>query len=295
MNLPAITAAHAPASALGGIQGVGLGLRSAHIDGILQHRPNVPWFEILADNHLAAGGLIPSQLLAIREHYPITFHCVGMSLGGTDPLDLEYLKSVRGLMQDIKPAWVSDHVSFTRFGRHNYHDLLPLPHCEETLHHLTGRIQQVQDFLGQRILIENVSSYLSFLASDMEEADFIAELVRRADCELLLDINNVYVNAVNHGLDAKAYLNRMSLERVREIHLAGYETRDGYLLDAHNNPVAPPVWRLYEDFIRRRPGIPTLIEWDKNIPEFDVLLAEARCAKAILMRYAGPRSEAVSI
>lgn len=284
MKPDATPTAHAPAWAGGGIRGVGLGLRSPHIEGILRDLPEVPWFEVLADNHLAPGGLIPRQLAAVREHYPVTFHCVGMSLGGIDPLDMDYLASIRRLTREIDPAWVSDHLSFTRFGEHNYHDLLPLPYNGETLRHLVSRIGQVQDYLGRRILVENVSSYLTYRASDLEEADFVAELVREADCDLLLDVNNVYVNAANHGLDALAYLRRMPLERVREIHLAGYDIRDGYLLDAHNNKVTPPVWRLYEDFIRRCPDVPTLIEWDKDIPELEVLLAEARQAGEIMDR-----------
>ncbi|MEA3410827.1 MAG: DUF692 domain-containing protein [Pseudomonadota bacterium] len=273
---------------------MGLGLRSTHVAEVLRDRPDIPWFEILADNYLATGGAIPRQLATVREHYPLTFHCVGMSLGGTDPLDMDYLKAIRRLVRDAEPAWVSDHLSFTRFRRHNYHDLLPLPCNEEALRHLSSRIQFVQEFLGRRILVENVSSYLSYQASDIDEADFIAELLERADCELLLDINNVYVNAVNHGFDARAYLDRIPVARVREIHLAGYETREGYLLDAHNHPVTPPVWRLYEDFVRRQPDIPTLIEWDKDIPAFEVLQAEGQKAEALVARHVDTPAEAAS-
>ncbi len=263
------------------ISGVGLGLRSPHINEILETLPDVPWFEILADNYLAASGAMSHQLLAVRESYPLTFHCVGLSLGSTEPLDYQYLHALRRLIQEVEPAWVSDHLSFSHHAGRQFHDLLPVPYNEESLNHLTGRIQQTQDFLGERILVENASSYFCYQASDMDEADFIAELVCRADCDLLLDINNVYVNAVNHEFDAVKYLQKIPRQRVREIHLAGYEEREGYLLDAHNQAVTAPVWQLYADFIQTCPQTPTLIEWDKDIPSFEVLRAEARHAEGL--------------
>jgi len=271
--------------ALKEIAGVGLGLRSQHIDEVLLTRPVVPWFELLTDNHMAPGGLIPVQLEAIRSNYPITFHCVGMSLGGTDPVDVEYLRGIKTLIGRYQPSLVSDHLCFSQHGQHNYHDLLPLPYNEETLHHFSKRITQIQDILETRILVENVSSYLTYRASTLSEAEFIAELLSRTDCDLLLDINNIYVNAVNHGFSASEYLSKIPMQRVREIHLAGYEDRDSYLLDAHNSRVSPPVWELYEEVISQYPDIPTLIEWDNDIPSFTVLREEADAASVLMQRH----------
>jgi uncharacterized protein (UPF0276 family) len=271
--------------ALEEIAGVGLGLRSQHIDEVLLTQPAVPWFELLTDNHMAPGGLIPVQLEAIRSNYPITFHCVGMSLGGTDPVDVEYLRGIKTLIERYQPSLISDHLCFSQHGQHNYHDLLPLPYNEETLNHFRQRITQIQDILETRILIENVSSYLTYRASTISEAEFISELLSRTDCDLLLDINNIYVNAVNHGFSASEYLSKIPMQRVREIHLAGYEDRDTYLLDAHNNRVSPPVWELYEEVISKYPDIPTLIEWDNDIPSFTVLREEADAASALMQRH----------
>jgi hypothetical protein len=267
------------------IAGVGLGLRSQHIDEVLLTQPAVPWFELLTENHMAPGGLIPVQLEAIRSNYPITFHCVGMSLGGTDPVDVEYLRRIKTLIERYQPSLVSDHLCFSQHGQHNYHDLLPLPYNEETLHHFQRRITQIQDILETRILVENVSSYLTYRASTLSEAEFISELLSLTDCDLLLDINNIYVNAVNHGFSASEYLSKIPMQRVREIHLAGYEDRDSYLLDAHNNRVSPPVWELYEEVISDYPDIPTLIEWDNDIPSFTVLREEADAASALMQRH----------
>lgn len=265
------------------IGGTGIGLRNTHIDEVLQTLPDVPWFEILADNHTAQGGLVPAQLAAVREHYPLTFHCVGMSLAGTDPLDMAYLKTIRKMAGEIEPAWISDHVCFTRFGQHHSHDLLPIPYTQESLKHVSERIVQVQDILGQCILIENVSSYLEFEQSDLTEAEFIAELLKITDCRLLLDLNNVYVSAQNHDFDAIDYLDALPLDLVQEIHLAGFDDNGDYLLDAHNNKVSEPVWALYEYVIKKVPHVATLIEWDNDLPEFSVLLSEAQRADSIAM------------
>ena len=271
--------------AANGIAGAGLGLRSQHIDEVLLTQPDIPWFELLIDNHMATGGLIPMQLEAIRGNYPITFHCVGMSLGGTDPLNMEYLRGIKTLIKRYQPSLVSDHLCFSQHAQHNYHDLLPLPYNEETLQHFSQRITQVQDILGTRILVENVSSYLTYQSSTVSEAEFIAELLSRTDCDLLLDINNVYVNAVNHGFSAREYLRKIPMQRVREIHLAGYEDRGSYLLDAHNNRVSTPIWALYEQVISDFQNIPTLIEWDNDIPSFAVLREEADTASALMERH----------
>ena len=271
--------------ALKEIAGVGLGLRSQHIDEVLLTQPAVPWFELLTENHMAPGGLIPVQLEAIRSNYPITFHCVGMSLGGTDPVDVGYLRGIKTLIERYQPSLVSDHLCFSQHGQHNYHDLLPLPYNEETLRHFTKRITQIQDILETRILVENVSSYLTYRASTLSEAEFISELLSRTDCDLLLDINNIYVNAVNHGFSASEYLSKIPMQRVREIHLAGHENRGSYLLDAHNQRVSPPVWELFDEVISQYPDIPTLIEWDNDIPSFTVLREEADAASVLMQRH----------
>ena len=264
-----------------GLTGTGLGLRSAHITRVLSEQPPVPWFEILADNHTAPGGLVPRQLAAVRADYPVTFHCVGMSLGGTDPLDYDYLRSIKRLMQTYEPAQVSDHLCFSSHASHQYHDLLPLPYTGAALRHVSERIRRVQDFLGVRLLVENVSSYLTYRHSTLTEAEFLAALVEAADCDLLFDVNNAYVNEVNHGAPASDFLRHLPLERIREVHLAGYEDKGDYLIDAHNNRVSAPVWALFADVIRLLPEVPVLIEWDNKLPTLDILLDEAARAERI--------------
>ncbi|MEA2079770.1 MAG: DUF692 domain-containing protein, partial [Pseudomonadota bacterium] len=272
--------ANAAARNNGGVlAGTGLGLRSAHIARVLSERPPVPWFEILADNHTAPGGLIPRQLAAVRADYPITLHCVGMSLGGTDPLDLAYLSGIKRLIQAYEPAQVSDHLCFTSHASHQYHDLLPLPYTEEALRHVSERVQRVQDLLGVRLLVENVSSYLTYRHSTLTEAEFLAALTTMADCDLLFDVNNAYVNEVNHGDPVRDFLKQLPLERIREIHLAGYEDKGDYLIDAHNNRVSEPVWALYADVVRQLADVPVLIEWDNDLPALEILLNEAARAE----------------
>jgi uncharacterized protein (UPF0276 family) len=204
-----------------------------------------------------------------------------MSLGGTDPLDIEYLRSIKRLVRDYEPVQVSDHLCFSSHASHQYHDLLPLPYTEEALRHVEGRIRQVQDFLGMRILVENVSSYLTYGHSSLGEAEFLAALTEMSDCNLLLDVNNAYVNEVNHGDPARNFLQHLPLDRIREIHLAGYEDKGDYLIDAHNNPVADPVWALYRDTIQQLPEAPVLIEWDNDIPSLETLFGEAARAERI--------------
>jgi len=263
------------------ITGTGIGLRHCHIQDILSGKPDVPWFEVLADNHLEAGGPVKRALETLRQDYAFSFHCVGMSLGGTDPLDVAYLKKLDRLIQSLEPELVSDHLSFSSVNGRHYHELLPLPYTEESLHHICNRIQQVQDVLGRRILVENPSSYLSYQHSTIDEWEFIAAMAEQADCDLLLDVNNVYVSACNHKFDARIYLDAIPYQRVKEIHLAGFEERDGYLLDAHNNPVTDDVWQLFMHVMEYAVHIPALIEWDNNIPAFSVLQEQAQQAEDI--------------
>jgi uncharacterized protein (UPF0276 family) len=267
------------------VSGTGIGLRSPHIHEILTDLPSIPWFELLADNHLVEGGLIPLQLEKICQHYPVTFHSVGLSLGSVDPLDLNYLGKLKKLMRQHGIAWLSEHCCFTSVDGFHSHDLLPVPYSEESLSHMVQRILQAQDFLGEQILIENVSSYMKFAESTLDEVDFISELAEQADCLLLIDVNNIYVNHINQGLDTEKYLSRLPYERIKEVHLAGFEDHGDYILDAHNNPVAEPVWQLYEKLIKHIPEVPTLIEWDNDIPSLQRLVEEAQQANAIANKY----------
>jgi uncharacterized protein (UPF0276 family) len=264
------------------VRGAGIGLRSCHYAEVLGSRPPVPWFEILSDNYLGGGGLPLYQLEQVRRGYPVTLHGVGMSLGSADPLDRSYLARLKRLIERIEPAWVSEHLAWISIGGRYLHELLPLPYTQECLHHVASRVLEVQDFLGRRLLIENPSTYLTFRGEDMTEWEFLTALVELTDCELLLDLNNAYVSAVNHGWDAAACLTALPAQRIREIHLAGYEQHEGYLFDTHGHRVHGPVWALYAEAIRRLGPVPTLIEWDTDIPSYAVLAEEAAKAQAIL-------------
>ena len=263
------------------MSGVGIGLRDPHFDQLMTEDLGVPWVELLADNFLARGGLVPRQLERIAERYPVTLHCVGMNLGGTDALDLVYLAEIRAVAERTAPAWISDHLCFTSFHGRHYHDLLPLPYSDEAVRHVADRIGRIQDFLGRRLVIENVSSYVRADAP-LSEAEFVAAVATEADCELLLDINNLYVNQVNLGLDAASALDQVPLQRVREMHLAGYEDSGDYLVDAHNHRVSEPVWALFTRAAERLPEVAVCIEWDNDIPPLDVLLDEVEQASDIV-------------
>lgn len=266
------------------ISGVGIGLRSQHIYEIITTLPDIPWLELLADNHLAEGGLVTAQLDVIAEHYPLTLHCVEMSLASVEPLNKEYCEGIKALAKRVNASWISEHLCFTSAMGIHSHDLLPIPYNQESLNHCADRISQIQDLLGERILIENVSSYMVFQNTEMSEIDFIVELAEKADCYLLVDVNNIYVNQVNQGLDGEHYIDRLPLERIKEIHLAGYQQQDNYLIDAHNNPVSDPVWKLYHRLIQRKDDIPTLIEWDNDIPPLRTLMNEATKAEIIMQQ-----------
>ena len=270
----------------GPVSGVGIGLRDPHFQQLMDQDHGVPWLELLADNFLARGGLTPLQLDRIAERYPVTMHCVGMNLGGTDPLDLSYLEAIGAVASRARPAWISDHLCFTACHGRHYHDLLPLPYDDEAVRHVARRIQQVQDFLGRRLVVENVSAYVRATAP-LSEAQFVAAVCDEADCELLLDINNLYVNQVNLGFAALRALEALPLARVREIHLAGYEDTGHFLIDAHNHRVSEPVWQIYRQVAQRLPDVPVCIEWDNDIPALGVLLAEARRARTLRPRHRG--------
>lgn len=271
----------------GSIAGAGIGLRSQHYRDILTTQPEIPWFEALTENYLGGGSPL-ANLERIRERYPMTLHGLGMSLGSTDPLNEIYLSKLKALADRIEPAWVSDHLAWISTEQQYVHDLLPLPYTEEALQHVSARIQQAQDFLGRRLLIENPSSYLSFKHDEITEWEFLGELARQADCDLLFDVNNAYVCAMNRGIDPLHYLDSLPADRIREIHLAGYEEHDGYLFDTHGYRVREPVWALYRATLEKFGPIPTLIEWDTDIPSFRVLETEAKTAQAQLDRAKEP-------
>ena len=266
------------------IRGAGVGLRPAHFEYIEQYKPDIPWFEVLVDNYMMDDGAPLYYLAQVAEAYPLTFHGVGMSLGSVDALNRDYLKSLKNLIRQFNPVYVSDHLCWTSVNGYHSHDLLPMPYTDEAIDILVKHIKQVQDFLERRILLENVSSYLSFKDSVMQEWEFLNIIVERADCDILLDINNIYVSAVNHKTNAMDYLADVPVARVKEMHLAGYSDMGTHLLDTHAEAVHEPVWALYKKALEKFASTPTLIEWDNDIPEFKVLEAEAKKAAHIMQQ-----------
>lgn len=261
--------------------GFGLGLRPEYYQAILETKPVVNWFEIISENYMVGGGKPLLYLKQIRRDYPIVMHGVSLSIGSVDPLDMNYLQQLKTLKQRIEPQWISDHLCWTGFDGVNLHDLMPLPYTEQSISHVVNRIHQVQDFLGCQILLENVNSYVSYKQSEMLEWEFISAILKQADCLLLLDINNLFVNAFNHGFNAHNYLNELPINRVRQIHLAGYTEQREYLINTHDQSVSAPVWELYSQALKRFGSIPTMIERDDNFPELDVLMSELEQARSI--------------
>jgi uncharacterized protein (UPF0276 family) len=267
------------------LQGFGLGLRTEHYrdfcsdDRALARR--VDWLEVISENYMVPGGKPLHHLDRIRRDHPMAMHGVSMSIGSTDPLNAGYLRDLKALAQRIEPAWVSDHLCWTGVDHHNLHDLMPMPYTEAALRHLVPRVRQVQDVLGRRLVLENVSSYVSFAADEMSEWEFIGELLQRADCELLLDVNNVHVSSVNHGFDARRFIDAMPRERVRQIHLAGHEDHGSYLIDTHDHPVCAAVWELYGYTVQGLGHVPAMIERDDHIPPLAELVAELDQARAV--------------
>jgi uncharacterized protein (UPF0276 family) len=264
------------------IHGAGLGLRSSHEDIILAERPTIPWFEILTDNYLRQAPPAMAKLEMLRANYPLTFHGVGLSVGSAAPLSKKYLQQLIELQQRLQPVYISDHLSWSFYSGHYLNDLLPLPFNESTLNHVVNHIDQIQEATRGCFLIENVSSYLAFNDNEMPEWVFLNQVAKRSGCHILLDINNIFVNAGNHHFSAIDYLMAIDKTAVKEIHLAGHEFFDGTLIDTHGCAVIPAVWQLYESALQRFGPVPTLIEWDNNIPEFSVLKKEARQAQDYL-------------
>jgi uncharacterized protein (UPF0276 family) len=264
----------------------GIGLRAVHHRDLLETRPALAWLEAHSENYFAAGGPVVDCLERLRANYPLSLHGVGLSLGSTDPLDEAHLQNLRRVIARFEPGLVSEHLSWSSFGGRFANDLLPLPYTEEALAHVSTRIARVQDRLGRQILIENVSSYLQFASSEMPEWEFVAGVAARSGCAILLDLNNLYVAASNHGFEAAQYLEAMPVAAVQELHLAGHSSVaiDGgreLLIDTHGGPVCNAVWDLYRASLRRFGPLPTLIEWDTDIPPLAVLGAEAAKADAV--------------
>lgn len=240
----------------------------------------VDWLEAISENFMGLGGRPRAVLHAARRDHPLVLHGVSLGIGGVEPLSDVYLREWKALIDELEPALVSDHLCFARAHGLSGHDLWPLPLTEEALGHLTSRVQQVQDFLGRQLVLENVSSYVTYRHDELPEWDFVAELARRSGCGLLLDVNNVFVSAHNHGFSAQAYLDGIPAAAVKYLHLAGHEDRGALLLDTHQGPIPEPVWALYREAVRRFPGVPALVEWDEGVPALEVVLAEATRAKA---------------
>lgn len=263
------------------LSGFGLGLRPRHYEAILRTRPRVDWFEALSENYMVPGGRPLHYLDRIRERYPVVLHGVSLSIGGTDPLDRGYLAQLKALAARVQPAWISDHLCWTGIDGRNLHDLMPLPYTDEALRHVARRVHAVQDALGCRILLENVSSYVAYRSSAMTEWQFLAALAREADCDILLDVNNIYVSAFNHGFDALAFLDGIPAARVRQIHLAGHDHCGDLIIDTHDSRVIGPVWDLYAEAVSRFGPVPTMIERDDKIPPLGALVRELDHARRV--------------
>lgn len=260
--------------------GFGLGLRTEHYETILETHPPVDWFEVLSENYLVAGGKPLYYLDRIRAEYAVVMHGVSLSIGG-DKINREYLKKLKELSDRVEPEWISDHLCWTGIRGKNLHDLMPLPYTEEAIAHVVSHVNEVQDFLSRRILLENVSSYVTYKQSAMSEWDFLRSIAERADCYILLDVNNIYVSSFNHGFDPEAFLRGVPIERVHQFHLAGHRNCGNYIVDTHDDSVIDPVWDLYAKAVRRFGDVSTMIERDDHIPPLPELLEELDRARRI--------------
>lgn len=270
--------------------GLGLGLRSPHFGHILEHWPEVDWFEIISENFIDSQGYPRSVLDQIVERYPVVMHGVSLSIGSSAPLNFDYLAKLKKLAAEISPGWISDHLCWTGIAGLNTHDLLPMPLTEEALNHTVARIKTVQDFLERPLILENPSTYLEFEASTMNDWDFLGKMAEAADCGILLDVNNIYVCARNHGWDPKEYIRSIPADRIVQFHLAGHEDCGTHVIDTHNTEVIDEVWELYR-FAHQHTGghgAATLLEWDADIPPFQVLLDEISKAKHFMNEDSGP-------
>ncbi len=267
-----------------GCHGAGLGLRTPHLREVLRDNPDVPWFEVHICNYLG-GGLSKALLEEINERYTLSFHGVNLNLAGIEPFDPDYLKRLKEAVDSLNPAMVSEHACFTAINGVHFHDLMPVPFTKQAVLHLSERISMIQDLLGRQILIENLSRYYRYDESEMSEGAFIAEVSERSDCGLLLDLNNAYVNQCNLGESITGFMAELPLDRVAEIHLAGFTEQDGQLIDTHGSAVSEEVWQAFRLFNQLEPDVPALIEWDNNLPEFSVLMEQRQQAQNILDEY----------
>jgi len=274
--------------------GIGVGLRTVHFGHILSQHPPVDWFEVLSENFLNTGGRPLHVLDQVVERYPVALHGVSLSIGSTDALDLAYLKELKALADRTRARWVSDHLCWTGVLGRNTHDLLPMPYTEEALRHTVARVREVSERLERPLVLENPSSYVEFAASTLTEWEFLARLAEEADCGLLLDVNNVYVSAFNHGFDPREYIAGIPADRVVQYHVAGHTNKGTHILDTHSDHALPEVWELYRRAWARTGPTATLYEWDEDIPEFDVVHAEAKKALAHRAAAARPAAEAAA-
>jgi len=260
--------------------GIGIGLRTVHFPHILAEKPEIDWFEVLSENFLDTGGRPMHVLDQVAERYPVALHGVSMSIGSTDPLDVDYLRKLKALAARCRARWVSDHLCWTGVQGRNTHDLLPMPYNEEALRHTVARVRAASEILERPLVLENPSSYVEFAASDITEWDFLARLAEEADCGLLLDVNNVYVSAFNHGFEAGAYIDALPADRVVQYHLAGHTHKGTHIIDTHSDRAVDAVWDLYARAWKRTGPVATLFEWDESIPPFEVVHGEALKARA---------------
>jgi len=268
-----------------------VGLRSVHFNHILEHRPKVDWFEVISENFMDSHGRPRYVLEQIAEQYPIVMHGVSLSIGSTDPLDFDYLTKIKSLAGAVNPLWISDHICWTGIAGRNTHDLLPIPFTEKSLKHVIERVRIVQDVLERQFVLENPSSYVTFADSTMNEWEFVTRLAEDADCGLLLDVNNVYVSSFNHDMQPAEFIQSIPHERVVQFHLAGHRNYTTHLIDTHDNHVIDPVWELYRMALELTGGVSTLLEWDANIPPFEVLHQEVLKAKNFKEAQSAPAIE----
>lgn len=270
--------------------GYGVGLRSAHFDDLLSDWPQVDWFEVISENFMYSRGHPRHVLDELLPRYPVAAHGVSLSIGSSDPLDRDYLAALKRFIHEIDPAWVSDHVCWTGVAGLNTHELVPIPFTEEALAHVVQRIRVVQDLLERPLVLENPSSYVTYVASTMSEWEFLARMADEGDCGLLLDVANVRVSAVNHGFDPIEYLRALPHDRIVQVHLAGHTELESHIVDTHDRPVSDRVWELYAAVAELTGGVSTLIEWDDDLPSFAALQAEASKARDVAQEAAATPS-----
>lgn len=268
------------------LNGVGIGMRSPHLSELLDTEnelsQSIPWLEILADNYLNVGGFYAAHLSALAERFPLTFHCVGMSVGSNGPINTAYLNTIKKLADQHNPVWVSDHLSWSNFQNQRSHDLLPLCYNEESLSFLINRVNEIQDILERPLMLENISAYYAHAENEFDEAVFIRELCSETGCSILLDVNNLYVNHRNLNIDTASFLSNLPKHQIQQLHLGGHEKRGEILVDSHGSSICDEVWQLYREVIHQLGPIPTLIEWDNNVPDLDVLITEKNKAQEII-------------